>query len=248
MVGAVSTDPYTIVAHAHSTGTILDQTGTQETNEAIWTHIRKNPIRTKIQQFFYKTIHGTQKIGRYWLRIPELETRCFCQFCGADETMDHLLTSCEHPTNLKIWTKAKELWPHHEDTWPRISYGTIIGCNAISIETLQRKKDETGQERLTKVHDPGATRLLKILISEAAYLIWTLRCERTIHEKERTEREVESTWLKTINRRLAEDKIMATKVVRKEYFINMVKDTWDRALYKRYRDLPEDWIHRSVVF
>ena len=162
--------------------------------------------------------------------------------------MDHLLTSCEHPTNLKIWTKAKELWPHHEDTWPRISYGTIIGCNAISIETLQRKKDETGQERLTKVHDPGATRLLKILISEAAYLIWTLRCERTIHEKERTEREVESTWLKTINRRLAEDKIMATKVVRKEYFINMVKDTWDRALYKRYRDLPEDWIHRSVVF
>ena len=182
------------------------------------------------------------------MKIPDFEERCFCRFCGADETMDHILTSCEHPTRVKIWAKAKEMWPHHENTWPRISLGTIIGCNTLSVETLQKRKDETGQERLTKVHDPGATRLLKIIITEAAYLTWTLRCERTIQERERTEREVESAWLKTINRRLAEDKTAATKVVRKEHYINIIKDTWDRALYKRYRDLPEDWIHRSVVF
>ena len=229
-------------------GDIADQSGPQETNEAIWTHIRRNPIRTKIQQFFYKTIHGTQKVGRYWLKIPDFEERCFCRFCGADESMDHILTSCEHPMRLKIWEKAKELWPHSEDTWPRISLGTIIGCNTFNIETLQKRKDRNGQERLIKVRDPGATRLLKIIISEAAYLTWTMRCERTIQERERTEREVESVWLKTINRRLAEDRNVATKISRKESYINMVRETWDRALYKRHRDLPEDWIYRSVVF
>lgn len=59
------------------------------------------------------------------------------------------------------------MWPHHKDTWPKISLGTIIGCNALSIEMLQKRKDEAGQERLTKVHDPGATRLLKIIITSS---------------------------------------------------------------------------------
>lgn len=179
---------------------ITEQTRMLETNETIWTHIRRNLIWTKIQQFFYKTTHGTQKIGWYWMRILDLEERCYCKSCRADETMDHLLTNCEHPTTKKIWIKAKELWPHHEDTWPRISLGSIIGYNTLSIETLQKRKDETGKEKLTKIYDPGAMQLLRILISEAAYLIWTLQCERTIQERERTEREVESAWLKMINR------------------------------------------------
>ncbi|KAH9163159.1 hypothetical protein EDB89DRAFT_1829099, partial [Lactarius sanguifluus] len=51
----------------------------------------------------------------------------------------------------------------------------------------------------------GATRLLRIIISESAYLIWTLRCNRTIRDKTYTEREIEQTWLRAINRRLSED-------------------------------------------
>jgi len=162
--------------------------------------------------------------------------------------MDHIIVNCEHPTQRIIWKRAKELWPHNEDTWPTITLGTIVGCNALNIETLQKKKDRMGQEQLTKVHDPGATRLIKIILSEAAYLIWTLRCERVIQGKDRMQREVESAWLKTINRRLSEDKTTATKVIRKEPHTNSVRNTWDRALYKRHRDLPEDWINRSVVF
>jgi hypothetical protein len=224
------------------------QVGTQETNEAIWKHIRKNPIRPKIQQFFYKTLHGTHKIGRYWLNIPMLDERCYCRTCGSDESMDHILTTCENPTRTKIWRMAENLWPHDEETWPRISMGTIIGCDTLNIKTMQKKKDENGQTRLAELHDPGATRLLKIILTESAYLIWTLRCERTIRERIRTDREVEAAWLKVINRRLSEDKTTATKVLRKEHHINIVKNTWDRALYKRHRDLPEDWIYRNVVF
>jgi ribonuclease HI len=153
-------------------GDIVESNKMQETNESIWMmHIRANPIRTKIQQFFYKTIHGTQKTGRYWLNIPDFEERCFCHFCGADESMDHILTDCEHPARLAVWRMAKELWPHSEETWPMINLGSIIGCNTLSVKTMQKRKDRTRQERLTKVHDLGATRLLKILLSETAYLI-----------------------------------------------------------------------------
>ena len=222
--------------------------GTQEPDKAIWNHIRKTPIRPKIQQFFFKTLHEAHKIGRFWLNIPTLEERCFCQTCNDDETMEHILTTCEHPARKLIWNSAEKLWPHGEDTWLRISMGTIIGCNALAVETLQEKKDESGQTHLTKQHDPGATRLLKIVLSESAYLIWTLRCKRSIHGKERTDREIEVIWLKVINNRLSEDKTTATKVLRKEQHTTMVRNTWDRALYKRHRDLPEDWMNRNVVF
>ncbi|KAH8984310.1 hypothetical protein EDB92DRAFT_1803196, partial [Lactarius akahatsu] len=97
-------------------------------------------------------------------------------------------------------------------------------------------------------YDPGATRLLKIIISESAYLIWTLRCERIIRGKIHTEKEVVSKWLQAINRRLSEDKTTATKVLRKKYYINIVDNTWSRALYKRHCDLPRNWMNRNVVF
>ena len=69
-----------------------------------------------------------------------------------------------------------------------------------------------------------------IIISESVYLIWTLRCERAIRGKEYTVREVEAAWLKVINRKLSEDKTTATKVLRREQYTNVVKNTWDRAL------------------
>ena len=162
--------------------------------------------------------------------------------------MDHILTTCDHPARTIIWAKAAELWPHAEDTWPRISFGTIIGCNMLTVDTLQERRDEAGQTQRTKQRDPGATRLLKILISESAHLIWTLRCDRTIRGKEHTDREIEATWLKTINRRLSEDKTIAIKVLRREQNTKTVIDTWDRALYKRHRNLPDDWLYRNVVF
>ena len=56
----------------------------------------------------------------------------------------------------------------------------------------------------------GATRLLQILISEAAHLIWVLRCERVIQEKRHEGREIVARWEKAINRRLTNDKITAT--------------------------------------
>jgi hypothetical protein len=75
-----------------------------------------------------------------------------------------------------------------------IFLGSMMRCNTFSIETLQQRKDRAGQEGLSKGHNPGATRLPNpnIILSEVAYLVWTLQCERAIQERERTEKEVAS--------------------------------------------------------
>ncbi|KAF8490807.1 hypothetical protein F5888DRAFT_1950880, partial [Russula emetica] len=76
----------------------------------------------------------------------------------------------------------------------------------------------------------GAKRLLQILLSEAAHLIWVLRCERVIQDEENeerthTDREIRTRWFKAINARLTEDKITATRVKRNEQTLQRVKET-----------------------
>jgi ribonuclease HI len=88
-------------------GDLLTYSGDTESDETIWKLIRTPPIRLKIQQFFYKTIHGTQKIGRYWLNIPEYEHRALCNNCEDDETMNHILVECTHPTTLNDMVSCK---------------------------------------------------------------------------------------------------------------------------------------------
>ena len=162
--------------------------------------------------------------------------------------MNHILIECDQRTRSTIWRKARELWPYEEETWPEISLGTIIGCNGLQVETTKTIRDRRGREQTTRMIDKGATRLLKIIISEAAYLIWTLRCAKAIRGQDHSQNEVEAAWRSVINRRLTEDKVLATKVLRKSPYINTVKNTWGTALLKRHRDLPDNWINRNEVF
>ena len=227
---------------------IADQTGSLETNETIWNLIRKTPIRLKIKQFLHKTLHGTQKIGRYWFNIQDYEERGICQTCRDDETMEHILTTCNHSTNATIWRNARDMWPFEEESWPNTTLGTILGCNALNVETTVESRGRDGLLQKSKQPNNRATRPLKILISESTYLIWLLHCERAICGWEHMEREVTVSWRKTINRRLSEDKTTATKVLRQKSYISLVKSTWEEALQKRHCNLSEDWIYRNVVF
>ena len=81
-------------------------------------------------------------------------------------------------------------------------------------------------------------RLLQILISELAYLIWTTRCERVIQNKTLSENEIKARWHHTINRRLTDDRIIAIKIKRSSYAIGQLKKTWEIAL-RKHRELPE---------
>jgi hypothetical protein len=57
------------------------------------------------------------------------------------------------------------------------------------------------------------------------------------------ERDIEASWLKAINRRLSKDMMKVMKVLRKKNYINIVTNTWAKALRKRHGNLPDKWIN-----
>ena len=97
----------------------------------------------------------------------------------------------------------------------------------------ERPREQNQRRRRKKTTHRGPTRLFQILLSESAYLIWVLRCERVIQEKVLTERETNARWNRAINERLTIDKLTASKIVRNEKFTKLIKETWDPALKKQ---------------
>jgi len=87
---------------------------------------------------------------------------------------------------------------------------------------------------------------LQIIISESAYLIWVLRCERVTQAKEHSDDEIKGRWLRVINERLTINKITATRVKRKDGFTTLVVNTWEQALEKE-RGLPPKLNHSEVL-
>ena len=77
----------------------------------------------------------------------------------------------------------------------------------------------------TRPSQKGPTRPLRILISEMAYLIWVLRCERVVQEKCHNERQITQRWLDAINKRLTMDKIIATRVKQGKEYVRKVRAT-----------------------
>ncbi len=75
---------------------------TKETEATIWRSLRKPIIKPLIQQFLYKTMHGTHMIGEYWRNIASHEHRETCETCNTTESMDHILTKCREKTTQLI--------------------------------------------------------------------------------------------------------------------------------------------------
>ncbi|KAG8216187.1 hypothetical protein J3R82DRAFT_8211 [Butyriboletus roseoflavus] len=73
----------------------------------------------------------------------------------------------------------------------------------------------------------GKTRLKRILISEAAHLLWTLRCNRVICGQSYTRTAITTKWKHTIDTRLDIDRRL-TKANRKQYTKTKVLHTWTR--------------------
>ncbi|KAG2070451.1 hypothetical protein BDR04DRAFT_1018719, partial [Suillus decipiens] len=85
--------------------------------------------------------------------------------------------------------------------------------------------------------------LLRILLSESAYLIWTLRCERTIKGQTHTEENITSRWHNTINQRLQLDRTMAVRTKRSSKATTQVIQTWADIIEINNKTNPNnnDW-------
>ena len=184
-------------------------------------------------------MHGTYKIGDFWANIPNNEHWQLCQTCNTTETMEHILTRCISRPPQIIWSLAKNLWPHDEHKWPTISLGTILGIGSFEVKGSAAPQNDGNTPT-----DQGATRLLHILISESAHLIWVLRCDRVINDASHHDNEIKARWYKAINTRLTDDQIIATKIKRTKGLTNLVVNTWEQVI-KRYEDVPNEWLHSS---
>jgi hypothetical protein len=116
----------------------------------------------------------------------------------SEESMEHILLQCTIPGQQVIWNLARQLCLKKK-RWPRISYGTILGCSLTKMTDNVYKK--------------GDNRLFHILVSESAHLIWKLRCERRITHNDSpvgqlAPAEIHNRWLQIINSRLTMDRIL----------------------------------------
>ncbi|KAJ7626875.1 hypothetical protein FB45DRAFT_835186 [Roridomyces roridus] len=160
--------PATVARVALVSEAIRDVTGQWPTEAQVWRSIRHKDLSKGVKSFLYNAMHDAQRIGKYWKHIPECGDREMCVTCGVREDLEHVLLKCERVGQNQIWTHAKELWLQKHPDWPELSLGTVLGCGFMTV------KDERGRT-LT-----GASRLLRILMSESTYLIWKLRNECVI--------------------------------------------------------------------
>ncbi|KAG6894619.1 hypothetical protein C0992_005383, partial [Termitomyces sp. T32_za158] len=212
-----------------------EQFGRRPTEERIWKSIRCKDFSKKENYFLWMTIHDAYMVGTHWLRPSyneEKQERARCRHCGTLETMNHILTECETPGQKEIWEDAGRLWEKKPgSTWHKPILGTILAAPLASFKDSKRKKL------------PNRARLYRIIMVEAAYLIWKLRCERVIQNENTpfTVQEVQNRWVETLNRRLALDQAMTNKNFSKKAISkDTVLKTWSDIIKNR-STLPVDW-------
>ncbi|KAG1840786.1 RnaseH-domain-containing protein [Suillus tomentosus] len=223
-------------------------TGHLETDANIWQGCRNKDIPRNIQQFIFKAIHGAHRIGEYWTNIPNFENRARCAHCNEDtENLKHILLECPDNAQTIVWNLARKLWPSKHGQWPQLTLGIILGCGNINLPNNrnnnahnppnQQAHRDQQQINLNK----GTSRLLRILISESAHLIWALRCDTTINGTRHTQQSIITRWTSTINKRLQCDRLTAKKIIRTKSFENIVYTTWSDTL-KTNDPTPKNWV------
>ncbi|KAG1820375.1 ribonuclease H-like protein [Suillus subaureus] len=218
-------------------------TSSLKTDATIWKGCRHKDITKKIQMFLYKTLNNAYHISDFWSQIPTYEHRAICQMCqGETDSMEHILINCRDPVRKMIWDLAKKLWPDRHRPWPTPHIGLILGCGVITLP--QRLNNNNANNNRTPT---GASHLLRILISESAHLIRTMRCDRTINSTTYTELTATNCWYNTINKRLHLDRAIANKEKRNTKTAMTVKNTWSNIIDNNTLYTQDDWMTNLEV-
>ncbi|KAI0039558.1 hypothetical protein FA95DRAFT_1503987 [Auriscalpium vulgare] len=215
---------------------LRDVTGQDEPDSALWLSLRCKDIRKNIQAFMFRALHRSHKVGEYWrnAQIPDWQDCAMCD--GELESLEHILFTCQRsaPTTI-IWQLARDLWPHDPGLWPPYSLGSVLAAGALCTPA----PDGEAQER-PPAPPPGPSRLLRILVSESAHMIWVLRCERVIGGRRHTPQQIVSRWRRAILDRLVTDRITACKIIRTGAARSLVAKTWAGTLADEGQ-VPDNW-------
>ncbi|EJD37978.1 hypothetical protein AURDEDRAFT_21821, partial [Auricularia subglabra TFB-10046 SS5] len=195
------------------------------TQQEVWISLRSRDIYKPTREFLWRLVHGTQKVGNFWLNVPNRQMLSECPPCTTTESMDHILLECEAPGQAIVWAEARELWSRTGEQWPEQSLGSIMGCSLVEFKDLNGKNLR------------GPSRLYRILISESAFLIWKLRNERRIQKgddplDQHTEQEIRGRWRANMEKRFRIDVnwTNARRFKRKALRPDLLKETWGRVI------------------
>ncbi|KZV82870.1 hypothetical protein EXIGLDRAFT_626427 [Exidia glandulosa HHB12029] len=208
--------------------------GVWPSTDNAWHSLRSIDLSRPVREFLWRLMHNVPKIGKYWLKVPNKEYRSECQPCEVLETMDHILYECSALGQELVWTAAKDLWARTGRQWPEISLGAITGCGLFAI------RDKRGKVI------PSPTRLLKIIVSEAAFLIWKIWCERVIQhgndiDKAPSESEINNRFQAAIQKRLKINTMLTSrrKFKQRAVPIKTLRKTWEQVLFQPHQGAPE---------
>ena len=153
--------------------------------------------------------------------------------------MDHILFRCTHGPGPLIWAHVRSMCTQKGMEWPRdFDLFTILASPFACF------KDNRGQDC------PGATRFFQIIASEAAFLIWKLRCKRKFNRNDdepeirTTENKATNALAHTLNSRLNDDRLLTNRkrYGKKALTPAEVLSTWSGTLCDEM-NLPADWLY-----
>lgn len=220
---------------------VYSVSGIRPTDAAIWCGVWKLDADRPVRAFWWKMLHGAHKIGAYWNNISNCTDRAYCKYCGALETMSHILIECNVPWRVALWTEAVDLLEKRGVLVGQISFGHIL---ALSVFVPPK--------RGTQSSSSADVRLTRIVLAELMYLSWVLRCEWTIGKEGDMGRifsvsEVLNRWYWRINRRLRFDVLLARRAKGGQVPLkDVVQATW-RGLISCSGSEPADWMSLSEV-
>ncbi|RDX43886.1 hypothetical protein OH76DRAFT_1543714, partial [Lentinus brumalis] len=232
--------PATTAILARVQATLLHEMGSHPTAPRLWKSIRRQDVARKQRDFLWKALHRAQRVGPYWNHIPGYEQRSRCTHCGEEESMEHILVDCTVSPVTTVWELVTRALKCKSDWVPTLSLGIVLGATSFTF---------SGR---TKRPTPGLDRLFAIMVTESAYLVWKLRCERVIDFGEDRERwhsaaEIENRWFAAMNRRLTLDRsLTSTRFGKKAKDRGLILSTWSGIL-RDEESLPEDWINTPAV-
>jgi ribonuclease HI/exonuclease III len=221
---------------------IKAHSGLRPTPECIWKSKEHNDLRPQIRQFLFKSLHGIHKIGNYWKHIPGYTHCAKCAMCGAHETLSHALFECTDESRRLVWSLAEEAWDPSKYKWPSMDEGTVLGVGMLTAEPVNDDVEGPSPAH-GRAKRSGASRRLRILISESMWLVWRLRCEWTMEKKRSSEQTVRARWKDAIEQRIRQDRLLAT---RKTLHKRRTEATWG-TLINDYNNLPENWVTNMDV-
>ncbi|KAI0653758.1 hypothetical protein C8Q70DRAFT_927104 [Cubamyces menziesii] len=215
--------------------------GNKNTKVALWKAIRRSEIDKRVRDFIWKMAHGAHRVGTFWSNIPGYENRAVCVKCGTMEDMDHILTKCSAAGQERLWWATRMLLARRGIRLPEnMSAALVVGSPLGEVK---------GDDGAVKA---GDTRLLRIAISETAYLIWKMRCERVIEwedeeGREHAVQEIDGRWQAMYNARIALDQAMTSVRLAGKRAIagTRVSATW-KGILSNEQELPPDWAERQV--